>query len=145
MARRDRPRTDDTNWRLRDNVTWVTEQAKAAREVAGAVRRAPGEMLRDLRGAGPPDDAGIPDGDPRLAAIDGVGFDLWVEAEARIIEAAVLPGERDAVAQAAGVAPGAWPAARAGWAARAAADPALERRFRAHLEHRRRMLREPPP
>jgi hypothetical protein len=143
MLRRDRPRTDDTNWRLRDNVTWVTEQAKAAREAAGAVRRAPGEMLRDLRGDGPPDDAGIPDGDPRLDPVDGVGFDLWVEAEARVIEAAVLPGEREAVAEAAGVPAGAWPGARAAWAERAAADPGLTRRFHAHVEHRRRALRSP--
>ena len=55
MPRR-RPSNDETNWRLRDNVTWYTDQAKAApgaaKEVASAPRqwfRAVKEMVDDMR------------------------------------------------------------------------------------------------
>jgi hypothetical protein len=54
--RRDRPRTDDTNWSVRDNVEWYTEQAKSAVGAAGEVARMPRawiggvrEMVRDMR------------------------------------------------------------------------------------------------
>lgn len=57
--RRNRPRTDDTNWRLRDNATWYTDQAKAvprlAKEAASAPRAwfgAVKEMVDDMRGDG---------------------------------------------------------------------------------------------
>ena len=62
-GRRDRPRTDDTNWTPRDYVQWYTEQAKAAVGAAGAIARMPRAwvrrytMVRDMRDDpnGPPD------------------------------------------------------------------------------------------
>jgi hypothetical protein len=62
--RRDRPRTDDTNWSPRDDVEWYTEQAKAAVGAAGALARMPRAWVREVRGmvrdmrddpSGPPD------------------------------------------------------------------------------------------
>ncbi len=50
--RRDRPRTDDTNWRLRDNVTWYTDQAKAVPGLARELVSAPREWVRELRAIG---------------------------------------------------------------------------------------------
>jgi len=56
MSRR-RPSNDETNWRLRDNVTWYTDQAKAAPEVAKGLASMPREwfgavkeMVDDMRG-----------------------------------------------------------------------------------------------
>ena len=66
--RRDRPRTDDTNWSLRDNVTYYTDQAKAAagatREILSVPRTVGREaraMIREMRsGGGKDDEAGPP-------------------------------------------------------------------------------------
>ena len=56
MSRR-RPSNDETNWRLRDNVTWYTDQAKAVTEVAKGLASMPREwfgavkeMVDDMRG-----------------------------------------------------------------------------------------------
>ena len=62
---RKRPRNDESHWRLRDNVTWYTEQAKAVPELVKGVASAPrawfgavsemvGDMRRDDHGAGDP-------------------------------------------------------------------------------------------
>jgi len=55
MSRR-RPSNDETNWRLRDNVTWYTDQAKAVPEVAKGLASVPRtwfgavkEMVDDMR------------------------------------------------------------------------------------------------
>ena len=55
MPRR-RPSNDETNWRLRDNVTWYTDQAKAVPEVAKGLVAVPREwfgavkeMVDDMR------------------------------------------------------------------------------------------------
>jgi hypothetical protein len=57
--RRSRARNDETNWRLRDNVTWYTDQAKAvpglAKDIASAPRAwfgAVKEMVDDMRSDG---------------------------------------------------------------------------------------------
>ena len=54
--RRRRSGDDETNWRLRDNVTWYTDQAKAvprmAKDIASAPRTWLGavkEMVDDMR------------------------------------------------------------------------------------------------
>lgn len=56
MPRR-RPSNDETNWKLRDNVTWYTDQAKAVPQVAKDLASAPRawfgafkEMVDDMRG-----------------------------------------------------------------------------------------------
>jgi hypothetical protein len=57
--RRSRSGDDETNWRLRDNVTWYTDQAKAvprlAKDMASAPRAwfgAVKEMVDDMRSDG---------------------------------------------------------------------------------------------
>jgi hypothetical protein len=58
-----RPHNDESHWRLRDNFTWYTEQAKAApvlvkslvsvpRVWFGAVKEMVEDMRGDARGAG---------------------------------------------------------------------------------------------
>ena len=47
--RRDRPRTDDTNWSPRDDAQWYSEQAKAATGAAGALMRMPRAWVREVR------------------------------------------------------------------------------------------------
>jgi hypothetical protein len=47
--RRDRPRTDDTNWGPRDDVQWYSEQAKAAVGAAGALARMPRAWVTEVR------------------------------------------------------------------------------------------------
>jgi hypothetical protein len=47
--RRDRPRTDDTNWSPRDDVQWYSEQAKGAVGAAGELIRMPRTWAREVR------------------------------------------------------------------------------------------------
>jgi hypothetical protein len=60
MPRR-RSTNDETNWRLRDNVTWYTDQAKAVPQAAKGLVSLPGtwfgavkEMADDMRSDGRP-------------------------------------------------------------------------------------------
>jgi hypothetical protein len=48
-SRRDRPRTDDTNWTVRDDVQWYTEQAKAAPGAAKELLSIPRTFVREAR------------------------------------------------------------------------------------------------
>jgi hypothetical protein len=48
--RRDRPRTDDTNWSPRDDARWYAEQAKAAPGVVREIARMPRAWVREVRG-----------------------------------------------------------------------------------------------
>ena len=48
--RRDRPRTDDTNWSPRDDVEWYTDQAKAAPGAAKELFSMPRAWVREVRG-----------------------------------------------------------------------------------------------
>ncbi len=63
MPRR-RPSNEETNWRLRDNATWYTDQAKAVPRVAKDLASAPRawfgavkEMVDDMRSSGDQPDA----------------------------------------------------------------------------------------
>ena len=47
--RRDRPRTDDTNWSPRDDAQWYSEQAKAAVGAVDSLARMPRAWVREVR------------------------------------------------------------------------------------------------
>ena len=56
MPRSRRPSNDETNWSLRDNVTWYSDQAKAAPKAAKELASVPRtwfgavkEMVDDMR------------------------------------------------------------------------------------------------
>jgi hypothetical protein len=74
--RRNRSGDDETNWRLRDNVTWYADQAKAVPHVAkdiasiprewfGAVKEMVDEMRSDGQGAGEHPDRAEDRSDPK--------------------------------------------------------------------------------
>ncbi len=140
--RRNRPRTDDTNWGPRDDVRWYWDQVKAAPGAAAELFRAPRtiakearEMVREMRS----DDAPIADDDPVLRPVDGVDFDTWVEISAAILHRRIGaddPAGRDAVGQEHGIDPGAWARASEGWEQRRSGDPRVAQRFARALRTR---------
>lgn len=135
MPRRRRGQDDETNWSLRDNVSWYTDQAKAAPGAAKALLSIPlglgrgiREMAADMRDVPP----SIRPDDPVLAPIDGVTFATLVRATAAMMSAGVAEGDaagRDAIAQAHGVPRGKWAAADAAWEQRRAQDARLTQAF----------------
>jgi hypothetical protein len=134
MPRRARRGQDEnTNWRLRDNVTHVTDQARAApgalREllsVPGSIGKGIRQMIGDMRG--------VAEGDPRLQPIAGVDLDAYAQVEAalmaREVRASDHPG-RAAVAAEHGLAEATWSAASSGWQARIQGDAALAQTYAA--------------
>jgi hypothetical protein len=62
-------------------------------------------------------------------AVEGVGFDTWVEVEAGLVRDRVRPAEYDAYAESHGVPAGAWPAAQAAWHSRMTSDWTIGARF----------------
>ena len=133
---RDRPRTDDTNWSPRDDLRWYADQVRGIGLMAKLPFTIPRDMIRELRKGGGPNDGGITPGDPVLAPIDGVSFDVWLEATAQIAHRRIPEQGRDAVAASLGAPAGAWASAEAAWRARQSRDPRLVERFSSNLVHR---------
>ena len=72
----------------------------------------------------------------RTLALDGVSFDVWLEATAQIAHRRIPEDGRDAVAESLGAPAGSWAAAEAAWRARQSHDPRLVERFSSNLVHR---------
>ncbi len=132
-GRGDRPRTDDTNWSPRDDLRWYADQVRGVGLMAKLPFTIPRDMIRELRKGDGPSDGGIPPGDPVLAPIDGVTFDIWLEATAQIAHRRVPTEGRDDVATSLGAPAGAWAGAEASWQARQGRDPRLVERFSTNL------------
>ena len=135
-TRRDRARTDDTNWSPRDDLHWYADQVRGVGLMAKLPFTIPRDMIRELRKGGGPNDGGIPPGDPVLAPIDGVSFDVWLETTAQIAHRRIPEDGRDAVAESLGAPAGSWSAAEAAWRTRQSHDPRLVERFSSNLVHR---------
>ena len=83
-----------------------------------AMTAAPAQTPQEAIAAAPLDDA-----------IDGVGFDTWVEVSAGLVRDRVPPASHDAYAQEHGVPAGAWAGAEAAWQARMMSDWTIGARY----------------
>ncbi|MCU0270207.1 MAG: hypothetical protein MUF83_16380 [Acidimicrobiales bacterium] len=141
LRRRLRPRTDDTNWGLRDDAAWHTEQARALPGAFGHLLSIPGAIVREARSMFSDDDAIAPH-DPVLAPVHGVTFEQYVEVRALVFHRGVPAERHHEVAHDVGIAPGTWPAADAIWDHRREVDRRLAGRYATALERRLGELRE---
>lgn len=138
--RRDRPRTDDSNWGLRDEYSWYAEQAKAAPGAVRALLGVPGtlargarDMVRDMRSS----PGEIPAGDPVLEPVAGVSLDTMVDITFTTAQRRLSAPSPEVLAEH-GLDPETYAAALTGWNARRQADPRLPLRFGAELRARYR-------
>jgi hypothetical protein len=126
---------ENTNWSLRDNVSYYGDQAKAAPAAAREVAKLPRtwmagirEMVADMRD----DTPALPPDDPARAPIEGVTLEECAAVTAELAKRRVDPNDhaaRDAVAVEHGIAPGNWERAALGWRERQVADPRVAQAF----------------
>ena len=135
---------ENSNWTLRDNVTYYGDQAKAApgaarellkvpRAITGGVR----DMIADMRAGS---EAIAPD-DPVLAPVEGVDLETAAAVDAALVRRQVPRGDtaaRDAVAQEHGVPAGRWEQVTVEWQARRERDPRVLQTYAAELQRRMR-------
>jgi hypothetical protein len=120
---------ENSNWSLRDNVSYYADQAKAAPGAAKELLKTPGtiatglrEMVTDMKSSDVPT---LPPDDPARAPIEGVDLETWAAVDAALMQRRIAPNDaatREAAAQEHGVAPGAWERAAAGWRERQRVD-----------------------
>ena len=133
---------ENSNWSLRDNISYYADQVKAAPGAAREVMKVPGtwaadlrEMVADMKDGGTPPP--LPADDPAREPIEGVDLATAAAVNAALMRRGVAPNDlprREAVATEHGVALGTWERAAAGWQERQRTDPRVAGEYGAAVQ-----------